>query len=887
MSILDLQRNQKGIQRLGTEWANLHAPGDGCLVYHTNGTIYSIFARNYNNQVIERRLYMSWSTDAGVTWTAPVQLTSGKFDDEPTAIQLDTGDTNSVIGVVYVSATTPATNSVPAKTLRRFTVDTSGVVQTPFDSLSVAGDFQSPCLVKIAAGFMVVLRDSQISPSLRYTTNTVFTNNSWTAASTLGSTNFLGASTNQIVDVSVTRMPNGHLCLIACARTALDGSSAIGQLGSNVLAGTVRCDVFAVFSDDDGATWGTPQNLTNYSGTPKFDLVGISTAISGIGVGLSDGTVAVAFQESIASQVINSSTSLAMSASPGFFQTAVYHATHNMLILCCNSAFGGDGGLLIFDLTNQTRTRLHTASTPALWVNTCQDLALSYDDKYLAVASNGSLDILDTTDPNPNNWTVTGIRTTSSPATLSDNMLRAKFASGSYTLFVAYGSNPSSANVWGFKIDASSPGSGITNLKYAQSGFSVPIDFYLRGNGSILIAYSNYIDSVSQSTGLFLYSTQFTSYSWVGVLYDEATSSILIGGSISSDLAWWKVTDTGSAFTLGTGFYTPTSTTKSDPAIQGVAANWAQVVPGYGAILNSEGDGGYQRKDFYSFPEGTFYGVVHNQSWNFQNEYHVTNPGRRFPDAIKSDAWLLQLGTNTVAANHISKRGRLRWTIFTYNSGTKQLNTSGVDFYDMLNTLRLDATSPLSIRRFGMIADSSDQLYTFLGRYDLHRSSQLLAALNGTVEPDAYKLQMRARILNTYTQTFTARARIRQTYTTTLDSRARIVFAQCLKMQARIVPISTETLQMRARIIGAKRKSLLIDYDVAADKQLRCRMTFFVNNGYNTSQTIGMGARIAPVYRRRFTGYFLVSGQRLETGIQFGNYVSYRQTLAAKAFITK
>lgn len=857
------------------------------MVYHTNGTVYAIFARNYNNAVIERRLYLSSSTDNGVTWSAEVQLTTGGFDDEPTAIQLDTGDNNSDIGVVYISALTPVTNTSPVKVLRRFTVDTSGAVLTPLDSLSVAGDYQSPCLVKTAAGFSVFLRDSQLSPTIRVTTNTVFVNNSWTAAAQVGNANFLGASTNQIFDLSVTRMANGHLCLMACARTALDGAGTTTNFGPNVPAGTVRCDLFSVFSNDDGGTWGTPQNLTNYTGTPGLDMVGISTAISGYGIGLSDGSVAVAFQEGIASQVIHSATSLAMPSNPGFLQTAVYHATHNMLIICCNSAFGGDGGILIYDLTNQTRTRLYTSSTPPLWVNTCQDLALSYDDKYLAVASDGSLDILNTTDPDPANWTIVGIRTTSTPATLSNNMLLAKFEPSSYTLYVAYGSNPASANVWGFKIDASNTLAGITNLKYAQSGFSAAIDFFPRSNGSIVVTYSNFVDSVSKTTGLLLYSTQFTGYSFIATIYDDASGAFLVGASHASGTAYWKVTDSGSAFSFGTGFYTPASSTDSDPAIQGVAAQLQQSVPGVGAIVVSEGDGGYTKRDFYSYLDGTFYGCAHNQTWSYVNEYLANNSGRRYPDAMKNTTWLCQLGTNVVGLNHIRKRGRIRWTIFPYVAGAKQLTTAGVDFYDMLNTLRLDATSPLSIRRFGLTRDASDQIYSFLGRYDLHRSTQMLAALNGTIEPDAYKLLVRARIQNTYTQTLTARARIQVTYTQTLDSRARIVFAQCLKMQARIVPISTESLQMRAMILNGKRETLQIDYDVAGPKSAKLRVTFSAQTGYNTKQSMSMAARIAPVYRTRFTGYFLVSGQQAVTGITFSNVVHYQQTLASRAYITK
>lgn len=888
MSIIDGQRNQKGVQRFGTEWAGTLAAGDGCLVYHTNGTVYSIFAVNFLNTVIQRRLFMSWSTDGGVTWTAPVQLTTGNFDDEPTAIQLDTTSTSSLIGVVYNSATTPFASGTVSKVLHRFTVDTSGVVQTPFDSLSVSGEFLSPNLVKIAAGFAVFMRDLGPNPGVSVTTNSIFTNNSWTTATAAGPGNFFGASTNSILDLSVTRMANGHLCLVGCVRTALDGSASVGSLGQNI-NGTVRADVMTSFSSDDGSTWSTPQNLTSYSGTPKLDMIGIATAITAQGFDLSDGTVVIGFQEGIASQVINTSTTLALPASPGFMQTALYHATHNMLILCCDSTFGGDGGILIYDLTNQTRTRLFTSSTPALWVNKCQDIALSFDDKYLAVASNGSLDIIDTTDPSPANWTVNGIRDTSIPASKGTNMARAKFEATGYNLFIAYGGAPAAGGGWGFKIDASNTAGGITDLQYSAVGFTAILNYWLRNNGSIIIAYNANIESVSQSSGLSQYSTTLTGYSMIDLLYDSITGETIAALSFSgpgvSDTGIARIHDSGSVFSVGTFFTTPSSTHTSNPATMGWVGGWSQYYPGIGVMLSSSGSGSNTRREFYSFTEQTLYGPVNVQNWTDGNELFVNDPGRRFPDIQKGGQWAIQMGSSVVSLNQMKKRGRIRWAIYPYNASTKQLTTAGVDFFDLLNIVRLDPTSPLSIKRFALARDNTDLIYGFYSRWDFSRTTQIMTALNGTVEPDAFKLFARARILKHESNNLQSKARIRQTYNQTLEMKSRIVFAQCVMMKARIVPITTVDLQMRANIKASKQSTLLVQYDVAAARQAHMRLSFTAQTGYNTVQTLGMGARVASVQRQRFTGYFLVSGQQLVTNIGFSNTGGAQQTTTMRAFI--
>lgn len=145
-----------------------------------------------------------------------------------------------------------------------------------------------------------------------------------------------------------------------------------------------------------------------------------------------------------------------------------------------------------------------------------------------------------------------------------------------------------------------------------------------------------------------------------------------------------------------------------------------------------------------------------------------------------------------------------------------------------------------------------------------------------TFQPTQLSLKARVRIPDYGSQTFRSRARIFYGATQTLSAQARIV--------------SGQNLTMGARIVGRKQGNVAFSYTVRAEQRAKLSMVFWVS-GTASSQTLGMGARIAGVRRRRFTGYFLVTDAvPTIAGVQrlsFSGGVLYNQTIGSRAFITK
>jgi hypothetical protein len=847
MAVIDLERNQKGIQTLGTEFQDLVAAGHGCVIAHTNGYTYCVFARNYSNAVDERRLYISKSTDNGVTWSAPTQLTSGNWDDNPSGIQLDTSSTTSDIGVVFTRATDPVT--INSCTLTRIGIDQSTLaLTTPVDPITGSPTgLKYPSLVKVAAGYKIfsITAVYASSADVSVYSNSDFTTNTWTG-STLAT--FWGSSTLNPFSLRVKRLANGDLAAISVVRTALNGATTQGP--GNLPRAIVRTDVYVAFSADDGATWSAVQNLTNYSGTPSLDLIGLTVALDADLTQLSDGTVVVAYQEGITPQYVDSNTTLVLPSNVGNVTCAVYHSGKNYLILGCDDTT--NGGLYIFDLTGQTVTHINTASTPAIWGNAVKTMDLSSDEKYLAVGHTAGLEIIDTTDPTISNWTITPIRTTTTPASRVASMHKVRFDSSGYNLYVSYGA-ASVSNVYGFWIDASAP-SSLTDLMATIGGGVANVEFVITSGALYAIPIAGRISKTNKVTGADTYTTNIGgSSSWNTITMDDVNNEIIVTGTQSGGSnGLSRVSDTGSGFSVTQDFNTGTNPSIGS-LVLGVAQN--RRVNGNGLFYNY-GASGATTAGYYSF------GIQKPLGWlNFarndldlgENAYNSTWQGSA---VLKDGSWLLMTnGANAVLIS-LSKSGRPRYGFFPYNTGTHQLTTTGVDFYDMTNTLHLASYDKL--QKISLTSDSLDTLICYFRKADLTIDTGQWSATIAYVEPDTRRLTMRARIRNTYTQTLDMRARIKATYTAALDMRARIVFAQCVYMRARIVPITSQSMTMRARIFARKQTVLENDFLVSAAQVTKMRSLFYATYGNVRNQSLTMKARIAPVYKQRMTSGFIV-----------------------------
>jgi len=870
MSVLDQTRNQRGVQTLGTEFHNDVAGGHGYMIPHTNGSTYCVFARNFLDGVQQRRLFISYTTDGGLTWATPVQLTSGNWDDDPCGLQLDTGSTSSDIGIVFTRSSDATSTST--RTVYRIGVEVSGLtVNTPVDPLTGSPNgYKFPSLVKTSSGFAIYAISNALSSNAAVTvwTNTSFTTNNWVLASI---SNFWGGSTLNIYSLSVKRLANGDFAAISVVRTAFNGT-----VGGIPPRGIVRLDVYVTFSDDEGTTWSTPQNLTNYSGTPSLDLSGLTVAFDADLAQLTDGTVVVLYSEALTPQAISDTTTLALPSNAGNVICAVYHPVHNYLILGTDDPT--NGGIWVYDLTGQTRTRLHTGSTPALWGNVIQDVSISSDGKYLAIGHSTGLEIVDTTSATISSWTITPIRTSTTPASLNADMQIVHFDTSGYLLYVAYGAS-SSSNVWGFVIDASSP-TVLTNLNLTIGSNLTVINFFVQAS-DLLVVSSNYVGRTNKTTGASLYATNFSGASINAAAADDLNNEVVAVGIMASVTGLHRLTDSGSAFAIAQSF-SPTTTPACPSSID---SRTLKTIPGVGCYFSS-GATGAGSEGFYAFgPREPIGYITHHGGGQAMGENQFP-PDLNGMSLIKSGDWRFSSDDSRSIYLSMTHLGRLRYGFFPYHTGTQQLTTAGVDFYDVVNINRVDAYRKLQKPRFA--ADSNDNLVIYVRKYDTADPNTPFAAMNGHVEPDAYKLMMRARILASSTRELQMRARIRVNQATSLDMQARIVFAQCLKMKARIVPINTVGISMRARIFGFQSTSVENQFLVESDQETTVRMTFIASTGNVRAQSMTMRARIVRSYTTEVTNHLIVTNQQVNPGVfSFSAEVTRLQNMTMQARITR
>lgn len=879
MAIIDLQRNHLGIQSLVTQFANYAAAGRGAMLSHSDGYVYCVFARNYLDGVLEqRRLYMTRSNDNGVTWSAAIELSTGPWDDFPALIELSGSDHSSDnatladdIGIVFTRGNAYGAAVAEHTILARFTFDKdNGTITSPIDPITTSPASKMwPSVVRTSTGFLICCLDYAgiATPNVYQYINTSFTLNAWSAA-----TKTVFPTNEQPMSLSVKRLSNGHLAMVGAYRTSLDGAATANSGMANLPGGILRCDVGAFFSSDDGGTWTSVQNLTNYAGTPAFDLaMGIPSVASVDLQELSDGTVVVGYQEHTAPQFLSNATSLQLPT--GTIGTLIprYHAGKNALFVGADNST--NGGVFVFDLTAQSRIRIHTGSTPPIWTNDVSNFALSPDETMLAVTTTtGGLTILDISDPVSTNWTVVKeLRTTSTsnPGARglgSNNVSRIKW-DGNDTIYLSYGV---SMTAWGERYDISTD--TLTLLLLAVSGLVT--DFVLRPTKLVTIN-STTIDAVSKTTGASLYHSSHSLGAEEKNIFYDSVNDEYVGVSLTI-LA--RITDNGSSFTE-VELFTATST----PAWGGCSGLDRLVeIYGKGLVVPSRKN---RQNQWYSFASKQPAGERARATYLSLGENADNGPGFRFMGlAVKNNTWLLLPGSlSVIVAQNLVNVGRIRYAYCAYDAGTKVI-TPG-DFYDLCNINKV-GTNMTSLQFPNFCADADDRLYWYFCRWDLLQpGGNEFAPVLGVVDPDSVKITMLARILRSQTHTFTSRSRIQSTATVSLSMRMRIVFAQCLKMKARIVPRQAATLSMRAGILGGRSNTCLMSFSVQGVSASRVRAAFYVNTGRVGRVTVTCRARIVGVYAARMTGHFLVKAGTGSGKLNFSVTATQSWPLTARARI--
>lgn len=877
MAILDGLNNQRGIQTLITQIANAgtEAQHFSDVLYHTNGSLYCVVSESYSNAVLERRLYLYRSTDNGNAWSLISNLTSGQVDVLPSLLQLDENSTSSDIGIVFLRAANNA--ALPTGTIMRQAVDVNGTETVAEDPLTGSPTASGrPFLVRYTGGYRVFVGADKFSNAIARYSNTTFNLNNWTSD---GNTTILGA-TNQAMLQRVRNLSNGDMMAVVCYRTGLNGTAS----NANGLPDNVRADVGVLFSDDEGDTWTTVQNLTGYSGTAGHSENGIDIAIGADAIELIDGRIAVLFQEGKAVQTVDGDTTPSITISGGVYRKAIYHPVHNYLIF--GYADDTNGGVYIIDLSTNTVTRLHTASTPAIWENRVFDLALSSDSKYLAVATNrqgsdsGSLEIFDTTSSTISSWTVTSIRTGTSPALSSARVASVQFDGSSYNIVFTYG-NALGTLEYGGIIDASSPVSITQLFAPAAIGSTVGIQSGVVIEGSKIYGVnSTFVFATTKSTGAGSHATSISGLNAFSgnlrpIQYNPSTSEFVVFGTTIT-----RVVDNGASFSqVGTQLSSSTN-----PRTPGTITTAAQISNDNIVLTGNSGD----PIAIYCSAENRLYPSAFMRSdFDFGKQF-INNEGAiRVMEVSLTQDWLLSMSASVLFRNP-ERTGRLRIGHFAYDTGTHQLITAGVDFYDAVNEIRVgtdwDRLCHPSIHR-----TNEDRIVVAVTRLNYQRIDRPKKVTLGIIESDAQRLQMRATILAETTRLLDMRARIRNSYTQDLDMKALIVFAQCIKMQARIVPRVTYTFTARAAILNTKSTEMIGTFNVQITRQSRILGRFFVDSGYNGSQTVSMGASLVKRRAAKITGHFLVqqpNTNKIQSYVVGFDQISL-QTLKIRAGIVK
>ena len=877
MAVLDTLRNNQGIQSLLTGLESTYIQGKISLVAHTDGNLYAIWSESYLNAVIQQRLMFSKSTDSGATWSTPATLTTGNCDAEPCALQLDKTSTTSDIGVVFTRQSSYTISAFPVISMLK--VDTSGTLTMPATGLGGSPLGRHPCIEKTSTGYLVACTiGANEDYNINLRTNTSFSSSGWTST-----TLTIFPSSQEAFSLSLRRFANGHHALIAAYRTGLNGT--LGVSAEDYLVDNVKCDVGVVFSSNDGVSWTSVQNLTNYSGSAGISSTGLTNVADADLIELSDGTIVVAYQEYKSASTLNASTTPA--ATMGSVQTAptIYHSAKGYII------FGGDsaanGGVFIANLSTGTITRLHTGSTPALTSNQVRWIDLSSDEKYLAVGTSSGIDIIDTTNASIASWTKTNLSTSSTPSIRLNQIATVKF-DGATNLYFSY-DGATITSCFGGWVNASTLASVTDLLTPAGMVAGSPtIRRFVIAGSSIVYCSANKAGKTNKTTGVGQYyvALGYSNLNNWDLQYDDLNGEFL---AITYDAVphLVRITDSGAALTVAETFY-PTS----NPA---TFCNYglAFPIPGVGCLYEVQDDTFNPGIWFwYSFGNKTPTGIVSKRKESLLSDFWPKRgtTGLPFVRTTNSSAWLTFSIGGGVSWIDITKLGRIRYGYFTYNSTTKQLVTSGVDFYDMVNTSSISTYNKLRFPR--LARTSNDTIFVGINQIDLTSTTKQFKVAVGKVSISGGVLQLsaKARIQRSESTTLSMRGRIGTAVSTTLSAKARIVYTKTMSMKAKLTAASATiaTMSMRALIYGTTTTDTLFTYNVQATVRLATRWRYWVNNGRYTLHLLSGKARIQQSYATNLTGHFLV-----KMASRPSDYVVYTfsntsvKTIGMKARITK
>jgi hypothetical protein len=207
----------------------------------------------------------------------------------------------------------------------------------------------------------------------------------------------------------------------------------------------------------------------------------------------------------------------------------------------------------------------------------------------------------------------------------------------------------------------------------------------------------------------------------------------------------------------------------------------------------------------------------------------------------------------------LNKQGNIKYAFFDYNSSTKQVTIPSVLTYTPLANANKIGSDVNYFVYPSVIRGNNNELFLTGTYWRLNAAQGNFKIFFSKVEPDAYLLTTRARIVARANRSITARARTARDYTASIDVRVLIVFAQCIKIRVKITPVTNTTIDMKATIEGRKTSSMTGVYNISSASISRLLGTFYAGNGYNTVATLQTGAFIVKSKETTLFGRFIIN----------------------------
>lgn len=830
--IKDVSWKRRYINSLSKPLAQGTIPGRGAILVHTNGNIYCVYADGYFNNVCERRLYVTISTDGGLTWGTRIQLTSGSWDNSPSLLQLDESSTSSDIGIAFI-------RGVP-RNIYRLTFTTDGVTNYGPQPIMYGqyntNNAQCPNLVKLTNGkFRIFYINSTLSRSISYCESTTTSYTGTTQWNTIiskypGNNN---PTALYIINISVRKhKDSGHLIAIINYVEKTNGSS------TQYLDVNHTYSLGMIASSDEGNNWSFIQPLVVTQEIANLTLKPKLCPLAGDFTELSDGSIGILYQEGDVHQIIDQSTTPQQQTNAIRSTGVVYDESRDTLIWAEQFASSTDDvttrGGIVFCKRGASggfehSFRLEPRTTPPLWSTVINGLSLSPDSRHLLIPTDWGLSVLDMQAADHSEWSFQDFRTSSLAAMKSSTIQWAEWLSNTKLAF-GYGW-VSSTNIWGGTFDLSNPVDTYVDLKTSTSFQSPYIPYDARVlilNNVAFFIYNAYLIATDLTTGLPLGQYNTSSMNTGTLVYDNRNDEFIITAGTAT-IYFLKFNWDTKVFTQ----LRTLSSTSGNPRVYQRGGCYFNC--GDNILLPPGGNPSDYTIGVYNTKQKTFIGAIHTTDvvpgfslYPGDNSYYSSRI-----ITIKGQQWLVWAGGDSgIWFSPVEKLGKLRYGIFVYDQNNKQLLEGDAAFYDIESPRTISADDYSQVE-FPSLTSRQDGALIIYSRFSAPtRATQPFAPIITLGWTDGMTVSSKARLIPA--MSLLTQGRISFGRSTNLTAKVRMVAGGNLQAVARVQQTYSNTISGLARMLHVQGPTLSIK------AMLRGNNPLFVRTRMSKKQNYGL-----------------------------------------------